>query len=234
MPDPVKPTIAELEAILADKKDAKVYIAPNGGLTVTPPVSPTGQPRIPASLVPYILGAMAVVGALLACGIDPDGPELPLVPFLARFVTPLTALEGLLGALLAASPGLRKIGPVVLLVGAMTMSGCATFKSIGRKTVECSNPHLMQGAGEVFGKVGDILRGSSGAYRDELDRLALQVGAQVVLCAVQAAYTEALEAINRHNACGPMLSCYSGSDPMAEIAAGRANAYLDANGYSAE
>ena len=205
---------------------------PENQTPVPAPVSPTGAPFVPAKVVPYILGALAVVGVLLGAALDPDGasgPTLAAIPALTPYVGCLSALEALLFAALGASPGLRKVVPLVL-VAALALPGCVHLKEIGRATLDCSTAALAKGSGEILGTVLDVIAGPSDKWRDDLDMLALKAGSAVVLCAVRSAYAELRAEVQKRGACGWLASCYSGGDPMAEIKYMRAGAWLEANG----
>lgn len=100
------------------------------------PVSPTGQPLVPARVVPYLLFILAVVGAVLVADL-----ELP-----ARVVTGLKLAEIALLAALGASPGLRRAAPLALLLLVLPMSGCAWWQRSEPRVVDCFSDACAQAA----------------------------------------------------------------------------------------
>jgi len=121
---------------------------------VPAPVSPTGTPLVPSWLVPYILIALAVVGALIVGG---EGSP-PMVAPLAKVGGYLKVTELVLLALLGSSPGLRR--PMVTLLvccsflcfGLASLEGCAHVTPNGQRAIDCatSNAGSLEHAPEII------------------------------------------------------------------------------------
>lgn len=107
-----------------------------------PAVSPTGQPRVPTTWVPYINGAM---GLAIAAGIVIGASPLPAW-VLAIPGAIFTAGLWLLGN----GPGLRKLSVVMLVAGLSltSLTGCTVIKRIGR-TTELAAPKVLDCVGDA-------------------------------------------------------------------------------------
>jgi hypothetical protein len=194
-----------------------------------PPTSPTGTPLIPPR-------AFAIIGLVIAIGLAVLGALSLAYPDQHALVVALQVLSAVAGVLGIASPGVRRTVLPLLLVGVLSagsLTSCVATKAIGRATVDCAQKALSDGAAGMLGTVLDILGGPTSDYRDRLDRLALQAGSAVVICAVQSAVAYLDGELQKRSACGTLASCYSGPAPMTDIQIARARHWLAVNGVSA-
>lgn len=118
-------------------------------------VSPTGQPRVPASWVPYINLVMAV--AFIAGGVIAAAP----LPAWVIAIPGAVFAAGLW--LLGNGPGWRKLS--IILVASMSLtslSGCTIIKRIG-KTTEIAAPKVLDCVGEACKEDFPVLLGIVGS-----------------------------------------------------------------------
>lgn len=166
MSDPTSPTPAAVPA------------APTAPDAAT---SPTGVAIVPAKVVPYLLGALAVLGVLigLGAGTSPTIPRLvPAEPYLQGLASILTVLLGL-------TPGLRKLAMILLLPAATSLSGCAWWQRTEPKLVDCAEQTLASSLPDVVVEVGAAINNPDGVnWQADLEQLALKRGFDLVACAL--------------------------------------------------
>lgn len=191
-----------------------------------PVASPTGQPTLPGFVrrsLPYIALVVIVATALIAAGVF-DG--FPLAQKIAAAVVGIGAALGI------ASPGTRRTLGAFLLVGALSLTACAGLQRIGRATVDCVAPDGDEHARAVAGAVVDALSGPTTEWQESLDRLALNYGSAVVICAAQAVVAELERALTKPPPGAAVATYYVSADGMDELRLTRARRWLDANGVT--
>lgn len=195
--------------------------------------SRTGEPLIPPrvfKVVALVYGALVVtLGTLL--GFFPDVRALQVVSAL------LVALGPVLGI---ASPGLRKVAIVLLLVGVtFTGSGCALSQRVG-KTAELAAPQLIDctlEAGkeafpamvaEVFGQLMAKVDGGSFEVEPVIDELLAKAQNPFLPCVISAVLQAWVQA---GSGAGVEMPATAEKARLLLLAAHRGQAHLLARGY---
>jgi hypothetical protein len=166
MPDPT---------VLAESPEAKIARL-EAEVSALRAASPTGKALVPAALVPYVLGLLAIVGALLFAGAGSP----PMLPVLTPYMGQLGVLELVLFTLLGASPGLRRAIPMalVLVLALPMLSGCATIDRAGPKIVDCFAQECVDAGRELAPDIAAALARPAGQIPAALDTLKAQAVAK--------------------------------------------------------
>lgn len=125
---------------------------------------------------------------------------------------------------------LGSVGILAAVVGEITiMQGCTHIKEVGQATINCSEKVMADKVGSIIGDIGGILMTDN--WRDGIMKIAMQSGAAVAKCAIDAIYAEVVKEINKQANCGWAASCIAGGDPLAEFKRARLAAWYKMNGY---
>ncbi|MFH1010997.1 MAG: hypothetical protein V1784_07165 [bacterium] len=116
-----------------------------------------------------------------------------------------------------------------VLWGIAVFPGCTPTKEIIKATIDCSEKALMEQAGSIIADIGGIIMDDD--WRPKIAKIALQSGAVVAKCAMDALWAKAVKEIEKQGSCGWALSCLTGTDPNAEFKRARIEAWYRLNGY---
>jgi predicted small secreted protein len=195
------------------------------------PVSPTGQPIVPAWLAPYIFIAATVVAAMIAAG----SGQSPAIPALADWSGWLGLLDVLLLGLLGLTPGARRTPTLMalVLVGALTLTACASMQRVGRAALDCAEPGLAQAASTAVGPIFDALTGPTSDWSATVDRLVLAAG-DAGICAFKQVIAELQSRPSPKPPPGSSVAAFYAGAGADELRLLRARRWAAANGVEVE